>query len=317
MLKRTITGFFILLVTAGFILLKQFSNLFFDAFILVIMYGSLFEVVRVYKIAGKQVDYVLFLIPALLCVLLNLESNIFRVLGYMVLISLALVLYLLSMDILIYASKRKNPTNSNVIKTDNIVINAENIGINEKKTSEINKTLFDRTKYSMQAYVYPICSISLILALNHLEYNISYMGLIFIFACSMMTDTFAYLFGRSFGKRKFIPEVSPNKTVAGLIGGFVGGILASVICLLCYAYFPHFSNALAENKNALIFIFSILGVVGSLADQLGDLVASALKRKVGIKDYAKIFPGHGGFMDRVDGLMFTGAVTFIMLALFV
>ena len=63
-------------------------------------------------------------------------------------------------------------------------------------------------------------------------------------------------------------------------------------------------------------MFIIIGVLGSLINQLGDLIASAYKRKNNIKDFSNIFPGHGGFMDRVDGLMFTGSLVFVVFILF-
>ena len=64
-----------------------------------------------------------------------------------------------------------------------------------------------------------------------------------------------------------------------------------------------------------ITAFAIIGFVGSYANQLGDLIASAYKRKAGIKDFSNIFPGHGGFMDRVDGMMFVSVVIYITLTL--
>ena len=297
MLKRAITGLFILLTVVGFIVLKQFSNLFFDALIMLIMYCSLYETIKVYKIDNKSIDYSVYLTPAIMCVIFNLEQDTFKAIGYVILMSILFVLYLLSCEIVAYAIKRKN-------------------GTAETDPEVLNKTLFDKTKYTLLVYIYPVCVLSLLLALNHIEYTLSYMGLIFAFACSMMTDTFAYLFGRTFGKRKFIPEVSPNKTVAGLVGGFVGGILSAVICILCFAYFEPLKTTVALNKDMFILVFSALGILGALADTLGDLVASALKRKVGVKDYGHIFPGHGGFMDRVDGLMFTIAIIYIAFALF-
>lgn len=297
MLKRTITGFFILVAVIGFLILKQFNDLIFDALILIIMYCSLYETIKVYKLAKKEIDYSLYLLPAILCVIYNLESDTFKAIGYVVLLSAVYVLYLLSSEIILYAFRRKNQT----AETD---------------PELINQKLFDKTKNSMQIFAYPTIVLSFMFGLNHLGYEISYIGLIFAFATSMLTDTFAYLFGRTFGKRKFIPEVSPNKTIAGLIGGFVGGIVSAILCLLAFSYFEPFASVVTDSKNLYILVFAILGIFGALADQLGDLVASAQKRKVGIKDYARVFPGHGGFMDRVDGLMFTMLVIFITFALF-
>ena len=297
MLKRTITGFFILLTVVVFLVLKQFSSIYFDALSLVIMYCALFETVRVYKVANKKIDYAVFLIPITICTIFNLESDTFKSIGYIVLVALVFVLYLLLSEIISYGMKRKN-------------------GTNETNTEVLNQTLFDKTKYTMMVFAYPVVVLSCLFALNHLGDKIGYMGLILSYAISMSTDTFAYLVGKCFGKRKFIPEVSPNKTVAGLVGGFLGGIIASVICLLIFINVPYFSTTVKLKQDAFILVFSILGVLSSLADQLGDLIASALKRKVGVKDYANIFPGHGGFMDRVDGLMFTVASIYIIFALF-
>lgn len=297
MLKRTITGAFILICVALFIFLKQYSNLIFDAFLLIIMYGALIETVRVYKKDNKHIDYLIFIVPAFICLIFNLQSNTFKALGFVLLLSILFALYLLTVEIITYAVKRKN-------------------GTDEKDVDTLNKTLFDNAKYSMQVLAYPTIIISLLVALNHLGEEVSYMGIILAFAISMMTDTFAYLFGRCFGKRKFIPEVSPNKTVAGMIGGFVGGIVTSVVCLLVFRQIELFKDIIEMQRDIYILVFSCIGVLGAWADQLGDLVASALKRKVGVKDYAHIFPGHGGFMDRIDGLMFVSALIYIVFALF-
>lgn len=297
MLKRTITGFFILVAVIGFLILKQFNDLIFDALILIIMYCSLYETIKVYKLGEKEIDYTIYLIPALMCVIFNLENDVFKSLGFVVALSIIFVLYLLSCEIVLYAIRRKK-------------------GEIEQDTEVLNKKLFDKTKNTLQIYVYPTVILSLMFGLNHIGYELSFMGLILAFATSMMTDTFAYLFGRAFGKRKFIPEVSPKKTIAGLIGGFAGGIVSSILCLLAFSYFSPFAEFVSGKKELFILIFAILGVLGAWADQLGDLVASAQKRKVGVKDYANIFPGHGGFMDRVDGLMFTMVVIFIAFALF-
>ncbi len=333
MLKRLITGLFILLIVAGFIALKYVNILIFDAFILIVMYGALIETVNVYKKAGKKIDILIYLVPLALCTIFNLEKDVFKAFGYIILFSIIFVLYLLTIEIINYSIQRKNDK----IKLDNKDIseseNSDNLQeLSEHKANEkidnLNKTLFDRTKYTMQVYIYPLILLSFFFVLNHLGYTISdynntvtkyqvgFIGIILAFAVSMMTDTFAYVFGRLFGKRKFIPEVSPNKTIAGMVGGFVGGIVASAVCLLIFINIGEFSSIILEKKDTYILIYSIIGVCGAWADQLGDLVASALKRKVGVKDYSHIFPGHGGFMDRIDGLMFTNVLITILFALF-
>lgn len=122
-----------------------------------------------------------------------------------------------------------------------------------------------------------------------------YIWLVFIFA--WVTDTSAYFSGYFFGKRKLIPEISPKKTVEGSIGGVIG----TVIFTFCFAVFAGEPNP---------FYFIPLAVIGSMVSQLGDLFASAIKRKYDVKDYGSIIPGHGGVLDRFDSILFTAPLTY-------
>ena len=110
-------------------------------------------------------------------------------------------------------------------------------------------------------------------------------------------DVLAYLGGRSFGRHKLCPFVSPKKTVEGAVSGLLGGVL---LALLVRAFFVLVLNTPMPGIPAAI----LLGVLGSVAGQVGDLTASLLKRHSGIKDYGKLFPGHGGVMDRFDSVIF-------------
>ena len=119
-------------------------------------------------------------------------------------------------------------------------------------------------------------------------------------------DTGAYAVGRTMGKRKLIPKVSPGKTVEGAIGGILVTVLA------CWAYVrfalvPYAQLALAP---ADIIIFAI---VISVAAQIGDLAESLVKREAGVKDSSRIIPGHGGVLDRFDSLLFVLPVAFLLL----
>jgi phosphatidate cytidylyltransferase len=106
------------------------------------------------------------------------------------------------------------------------------------------------------------------------------------------TDSGAYFIGRKIGKRKLWPEISPNKTVEGFIGGIVSAVLFA--CVFQYFY------PLTSSYGMLI----VVTVVASIVGQLGDLVESALKRHYDVKDSGKILPGHGGILDRFDSLLF-------------
>lgn len=118
-------------------------------------------------------------------------------------------------------------------------------------------------------------------------------------------DTGAYFCGRYFGKRKLAPRMSPNKTVEGAIGGLASSVVGGLIINAVYG------GALASW--AMILVVSLVG--GALG-QMGDLVESCLKRFSGVKDSGVIFPGHGGVLDRVDGLLFAApAIWFILYTL--
>lgn len=296
MKKRLPTSIVILIFTVGFVLLRQFSNLFFDAFALTMMLGSVIEVVRVQKKQNKKIDaWLLYIVPlALFAIFAFAKGSL--VISLVLALVIVSVLYLLTFEIFAYAKQRKS--NESV------------------PVEEINAHLFDRTKNTMMVFAYPILPLSFMFVLNHLSYQVGYMGIVLIFAIAMMTDTFAYLIGCALGKRRFIPEVSPKKSIAGVFGGFLGGILGASLVFVFFYFTKWFDilNTISFAKSIPAFV--IIGIVGSFANQLGDLVASAYKRKAGIKDFSNIFPGHGGFMDRVDGMMFVSVVLYIVLSLF-
>jgi len=118
------------------------------------------------------------------------------------------------------------------------------------------------------------------------------LWIFFILVLAFSGDIAAYYVGRRMGKKKLLPGVSPGKTVEGTIGLVAGSIAG---CLLFrQLFFPLLSVPHAV----------ILGLVGSIIGQLGDLSESALKRSAGVKDSGVILPGHGGILDRLDCLMF-------------
>ena len=119
-----------------------------------------------------------------------------------------------------------------------------------------------------------------------------------LFATVWGTDILAYFTGRALGGPKLWPRVSPKKTWSGAIGGLVGGALLG--CLM-----------LAAGGVVLQWQHVALGVTCSVLTQLGDLYESSLKRRFGVKDSGSLIPGHGGFMDRLDGFIF--AVVFAAL----
>jgi phosphatidate cytidylyltransferase len=118
------------------------------------------------------------------------------------------------------------------------------------------------------------------------------LWIFFILVLAFVGDIAAYYVGRGMGKRKLLPLVSPGKTVEGTIGLFAGSVAG------CLIFSHYFFPTLAAGHAAL------LGLVGGIAGQLGDLTESALKRSAGVKDSGSLLPGHGGILDRLDCLVF-------------
>ena len=121
-----------------------------------------------------------------------------------------------------------------------------------------------------------------------------------------VTDIGAYIFGRTFGRRKLIPSISPGKTVEGAIGGLGTAV---VICLVYvrFVLMPYAQLGLTV-QGAVLF-----AIVVSVAAQTGDLAESLLKREARLKDSSSIIPGHGGVLDRFDSLLFVLPIAFLLL----
>jgi phosphatidate cytidylyltransferase len=118
-------------------------------------------------------------------------------------------------------------------------------------------------------------------------------------------DTAAYYVGRALGRRPLAPLVSPKKTVEGALGGFLGNALAAMLAKQLFMPEAPLSQ--------LLPLSTVLGVVS----QIGDLSESALKRGAGVKDSSNLLPGHGGMLDRIDGVLFASPVMFGYVRFFV
>ena len=133
-------------------------------------------------------------------------------------------------------------------------------------------------------------------------------GIFFIaapFVMAFLPDTGAYLVGCAFGKHKLCPTISPKKTVEGLLGGFLGGIVGMVAYGLVLQHFFGFQ---------VNYLFAcIYGILGAGGATFGDLMFSVIKRQTGIKDYGKLLPGHGGILDRFDSVTIVAPLAEVLL----
>lgn len=125
--------------------------------------------------------------------------------------------------------------------------------------------------------------------------------MLFVAVCVWATDTFAYFVGRGLGRHKLAPTLSPAKTIEGALGGLLGAVGMGAL----FGYWIHLGIANG------IAIGAIAGVVGPI----GDLFESSLKREVGIKDFGRVMPGHGGTLDRFDSLLFVAPLAYLYLRL--
>ena len=135
-----------------------------------------------------------------------------------------------------------------------------------------------------------------------------YIWLVFIGA--FITDSCAYFIGCRFGKHKLCPKISPKKTVEGAVAGVIGGGLAFVVFGVIVNLF--FTDFLGGGHIHLGRLF-LLGLIAAVMSEIGDLVASSIKRQFNIKDFGNILPGHGGILDRCDSIIMVAPVIFLFL----
>lgn len=169
--------------------------------------------------------------------------------------------------------------------------------------------VFKHKEYSIgdlsQCYmvaVYIIFGFSSIQLLREMANNVYLL----IFIGAWITDIFAYFTGSFLGKHKLCEAISPKKTIEGSIGGII----------FCSLSFVLFGAIMMSTNMSLIeyLILAFIGVVISIISQIGDLSMSLVKRHYGIKDFGKIFPGHGGMLDRFDSIIAVSSTLFILIS---
>lgn len=162
---------------------------------------------------------------------------------------------------------------------------------------------------TMLSVFYPTGLILPLVAVNLMSFE----ALLLVFAVSPLCDTMAYFVGSALRGKKLCPDISPNKTISGAIGGIAGGAIGGV-AVYFFSNWLYSAGVLAGTAFTVgalwadVIIFIVAGALFAALTELGDLAESVIKRKLGIKDMGKLFPGHGGMMDRVDGLSFVSPV---------
>ena len=299
MLKRTLTGSVIFLITALAIMSRSISIYFFDLFVMIVSFVATYELIKVNLVEEQKINLPIkntsyAYLPLVYCYLCyacySFAETVTYAIIYQILAFLALFLIAFIVD-LIYLK------------------NARKLGIEIEE-----QYLLRGTKVTAKIMLYPITLLGTLygFGISGSSIVLGTVLVLTVFLITMATDVFAYLFGMAFHKGVLASQISPKKSISGAIGGIFGGIIAAAgVFLVCY-FALETSPFVGYSLTEVITFFSLAGVFGSLFTQMGDLIASAIKRRVGIKDYGKLFPGHGGMMDRVDGLCFTSTLIFIL-----
>lgn len=155
--------------------------------------------------------------------------------------------------------------------------------------------------------IYAPVMLSFIFLTRQLNFGVYLVWMIFI--SSWISDTCAYLVGVLIGKHKLVPQLSPKKTIEGSIGGILGSAIVGAL----FGFFLLDKTLGGHQFGVMLFV---IGAIGSVISQVGDLAASAIKRNHDIKDYGKLIPGHGGIMDRFDSVIFTAPMIYFLIIIF-
>lgn len=293
MLKRLLTGIVYMLVLIAFFLLKIYVHiLFFDLLVLIFTVCGTIEMLRAFgdKIHISQKIIVGIFAP-LVIICFAVSDEIFK---------------------LVATPPAVDPdlgyipnTNYSAHLTFVVFIAAVALLFGMMVFAHERVSL-ESTGYAMLSLLYPAVFLLVLSGCNHMpEY--SDISVIYVFAICPIADSFAFVFGRLFGKKvpaKLAPNVSPNKTLIGGLGGLIGGALGAAA--IFFAYYGLLGNMHFQWVNLIFFI--ALGILTAAFAEFGDLVESAIKRKLGIKDMGKCLPGHGGVLDRIDSSLYASLI---------
>lgn len=300
MFKRILTGIVIFFVVAGAIASRFLHPLIFDLFVLLVAVFSAMELVKAYRRAGKRMfDFLILVFPAVVWVCYFFASKISDAILFQILALLGIFVVCIAIEIILPKTKKGKELIS--------------------KNPEIyaNSNLLDATFRTLSFLIYPTLLVGTLFGINLFDVKTGFVALLLVFGVSSFTDTFAFFFGIALKGKRLCPEISPKKGIPGMIFGAVGGVFASFLVMWLF----YFENILPSAVSSLslasaIVMFSIVGIFGTFLTQFGDLFESALKRRLNIKDFGNIFPGHGGFLDRIDGQMFCSCLVFVCFLIF-
>ncbi len=310
MKQRVITAIFLNIIVALAFVLRQFvSTYIFDALLCLVIIVSANEVSRVFNRSGRLNNSTLITIyPVLSYVIFFFCMTYHTKIWFILVMNLLLIVFLTIIEAIIVMFTQKS-----------LLAEYEKT----KATKTFQKFCVNKVFLTGFIMLYPSFLLSSMFFLNHFgsfgylgagnfgSVDFSLFALLLAIMTTVATDTFAYIVGSIIKGPKLCPLISPNKTISGAIGGVFGGV---IFAFIVYASFVACGMLEASLPAWIIVIYALLG---SVLSELGDIFASIIKRRARTKDYSSIFPGHGGFMDRLDGLSFNVLFTLLFFVLFI
>ncbi len=289
MKKRTLTSIFIVLAVALVVAAKflphTIGDYIFDIFILLLTFVASFEMCLLLEARNKTVNRILVCFYGVFnYVVLLIFKNIVSY-YYVLLIQLGLLFIYFIATLLVEI-------------------------LAEKKSLKAN---FYNSLNSLIAYIYPTFLFTSFLFINHIDEfagvnHMSVMLILLVIATTFLTDTFAFVFGSLIKGPKLAPKISPNKTISGAVSGLVGGVAGAMLVFAIFYNIPQ-TQIIITSFSLSWWKFLIIGLIGSIFGQIGDLLESKIKRVANVKDSGNLFPGHGGMLDRIDSMILV--VTFM------
>lgn len=306
--KRVLSAALILGVLVGFIFIRQLADstvFLFDILIGSLMIMGTFEVEGVLRKSGRPTFiFGLGLFPIFnFCVLIGCILGGYGIISFLLinLVGLAALFVLM----LVVGGMSKRSTVSAMINDD-----------------------FEGTRWQYAAFksantvlgcIYPTFLLSFMFLINHfgafsaLNADLGLLGIVLAFATTMFADTCAMMSGRLIKSKKInLKKLGPGKSWSGLVGGIVGATVAAVLVWLVFSNVGSFAAVFAE-KGVALWMFIVGGLSFGIFNMAGDIFSSYIKRRAGVKDFSSILPGHGGIMDRINGLVFNAVAVFAFL----
>ena len=308
MKEKVRTGLLLTLFLIACLVVEFFSPHVFD---FIILFFSLIATMEFGKLQLKSGNPTFKYVPEISCFLVFIATFV----GVLCNLSAVVILLIVfGLEILLYLS----------ILLGSVFFIKKDIEQDEfRRVTNMNTTQFAifKSNNTFATMVYPAALIFFVYLINHIQslgldnltsntegVPMGLFGLILLFMICCLTDTFAMLFGKWIKGKKLIPSISPNKTISGALFGLLGGVVGALITYFIFSLI--FVEAFGV---AYFWQFIIVGFVGSLVAEAGDIFESFLKRRADVKDASDFFKSHGGVLDRLDSVVFNAPVIFASL----